>query len=255
MTQRIAVELFLMLLVGIILALTGPFDTFELPLAERLILWPLMILAGYPVFKGFSMVSRWLAELTHIPLVIAAMLTLMVASLPMALIVLLLWFRKPFGAALMSPMLWPLYFQVLVIAVIIHGAMHLLMRTRAVADDSAPHPPTASQPLAPATPETPGHALPLPSGFGEIRALKGEDHYVRVIGDRSETLILMRMRDAIERLGGVSGLRVHRSWWVAEGAAASVRRDGRTAVITLAGGHEIPVARDMMPALRAGGWL
>ncbi len=88
-----------------------------------------------------------------------------------------------------------------------------------------------------------------------MRALRGEDHYVRVVGEAREELILMRLRDAIERLGDADGLRVHRSWWVAKDAVISVRRDGRTAVITLAGGHEVPVARDMMPHLRAAGWL
>lgn len=65
----------------------------------------------------------------------------------------------------------------------------------------------------------------------------------------------MRMRDAIERLEGADGLRIHRSWWVAKNAVVSVRRDGRTAIITLTGNHEAPVARDMMPQLRAAGWL
>ncbi|KTE11438.1 hypothetical protein ATE71_11760 [Sphingopyxis sp. H115] len=72
--------------------------------------------------------------------------------------------------------------------------------------------------------------LPLPPGFGPVGALKGEDHYVRVIGTRSEELILMRMRDAIARLDNADGLRIHRSWWVARarpsprGAATAARR-------------------------------
>ena len=82
-----------------------------------------------------------------------------------------------------------------------------------------------------------------------------DSHYVRVIGEAREELILMRMRDAIERLDNADGLRVHRSWWVAKDAVASVRRDGRAAILTLRSGHEVPVARDMMPQLRAAGWL
>ena len=65
----------------------------------------------------------------------------------------------------------------------------------------------------------------------------------------------MRMGDAIERLGSADGLRVHRSWWVARAGISAVRRDGRSATITLVNGQEAPVARDMMPALRAAGWL
>ncbi|WP_268801425.1 hypothetical protein [Sphingopyxis sp. H115] len=41
----------------------------------------------------------------------------------------------------------------------------------------------------------------------------------------------------------------------ARAAVASGRRDGRTAVVELTSGHEAPVARDMMPRLRAEGWI
>lgn len=249
MARQIAVELFLMLLAGIVLALTGPFGSYALPLAERLVLWPLMILSGYPVFRGLGVVSRWLGEVTHIPQAIAVPLALAVAALPVTLFVALLWFRVPLGAVLRTPGIGPLYLQVLIVGLIVHAAMHLLFRA------AAGH----EEPLAAAgnaEPEdTTEPAMPLPPGFGPIHALKGEDHYVRVIGEAREELVLMRMRDAIERLGSADGLRVHRSWWVARAGAASVRRDGRTAIITLASGQDVPVARDMMPTLRAAGWL
>ncbi len=253
MARRIVVELFLMVLAGIVLALTGPFGSYELPLAQRLLLWPLMLLSGYPVFRGLGIVSRWLGEVAHVPQTIAVPLALGVAALPVTLFVALLWFRVPAGALLRAPGLGPLYLQVLIVGLIVHVAMHLLLRP-AAADGAA---------LAAATPHAepqhaakePVHALPLPPGFGPVRALRGEDHYVRVIGEAREELILMRMRDAIERLDGVDGLRTHRSWWVAKAAVASVRRDGRTAILTLRSGHEAPVARDMMPQLRAAGWL
>lgn len=254
MLRQIAVELFLMVLAGVVLALIGPFGSFELPLGQRLLLWPLVIVSGYPVFRGLGAVSRWLSESANIPYALAAILALAVAALPVTLIVMLLWFRIPLDEALAAPILGALYLQVLIVGAIVHAAMYLLFRHRL-----APSAYAELAPVEPAPVETPaadpGSALALPPGFGAIHALKGEDHYVRVIGERSEKLILIRMRDAIERLDGTAGLRVHRSWWVAEGAAASVRRDGRTAVITLAGGQEIPVARDMMPALRAAGWL
>jgi hypothetical protein len=254
MARQIAVELFLMLLAGIILALIGPFGSFELPLAQRLILWPLMILAGYPIFRGLGAVSRWLSEAVHIPYAVAAVLALGVGALPMTLIVVLLWFRAPLGEAIRSPALGPLYLQVLIVGLIVHAAMFLLFRQRDEPKVEA-EPQPAAPPAPPPPAEPPSLALPLPPGFGPVRALKGEDHYVRVVGDGREELILMRMRDAIERLGTADGLRVHRSWWVARAAVASVRRDGRTAIITLANGQEVPVARDMMPALRAAGWL
>lgn len=253
MARQIVVELFLMVLAGIVLALIGPFGSYELPLTQRLVLWPLMLLSGYPVFRELGVVSRWLGEVTHVPPVVAVPLALAIGALPVTLIVALLWFRVPAGALLQAPGLGPLYLQVLIVGLIIHVAMHLLFRPAASKGERlVVAPPHVDLPDAATSPEP---ALPLPPGFGAIHALKGEDHYVRVIGNGREELILMRMRDAIERLGSADGLRVHRSWWVARAGISAVRRDGRSAILTLAGGQEVSVARDMMPALRAAGWL
>ena len=260
MARKIAIESFLMIVAGIVLALIGPFGSYELPLVQRLILWPLMILCGYPIFSGLGAVARWLAETVRIPYAVTIAMGLIVGAMPMTMLVMLLWFRAPLGQALQSPMLGPLYLQVLVIGVIIYAAMYLLFRPAA---DPAP----AAVPVARPTPQPisveaergaagpAASTLPLPPGFGPVRALKGEDHYVRVIGEGREELVLMRMGDAIPRLGSADGLRVHRSWWVARAGISAVRRDGRSATITLVNGQEAPVARDMMPALRAAGWL
>lgn len=260
MARKIAIESFLMIVAGIILALIGPFGSYELPLVQRLVLWPLMILCGYPIFGGLGAVARWLAEAVRIPYAVTIALGLIVGSMPMTLLVMLLWRRASVGEALQSPLLGAIYLQVLVIGVIIHTAMYLLFRPAADPEPTtAPVAPPTPKPVAAnaggsaAAPTAP--TLPLPPGFGPVRALKGEDHYVRVIGDGREELILMRLRDAIERLGHADGLRVHRSWWVARGGVTAVRRDGRTAILTLAGGQEVPVSRDMMPQLRAAGWL
>lgn len=260
MARKIAIESFLMVVAGIILALIGPFGSYELPLVQRLVLWPLMILCGYPIFGGLGAVARWLAEAVRIPYAVTIALGLIVGSMPMTLLVMLLWRRASIGEALQSPLLGAVYLQVLVIGVIIHTAMYLLFRPAGdpepVAASAAPPTP---QPVVATTNDGAAEpvvsTLPLPPGFGPVRALKGEDHYVRVIGDGREELVLMRMRDAIERLGDTEGLRVHRSWWVARGGVTAVRRDGRAAILTLGGGQEVPVSRDMMPQLRAAGWL
>ena len=260
MLRKIAIESFLMIVAGVVLALIGPFGSYELPLVQRLILWPLMILCGYPIFGGLGAIARWLAEAVRIPYAVTIAMGLIVGAMPMTLLVMLLWLRAPLGRALQSPMLSPLYLQVLVIGVIIHASMYLLFRP-ASDTASAVTPPAPPEPRPIPTdadnnvdnPAAP--ILPLPPGFGPVRALKGEDHYVRVFGEGREELILMRMRDAIDRLGSAGGLRVHRSWWVTREAVAAVRRDGRAAILTLAGGQEVPVSREMMPALRAAGWL
>lgn len=53
----------------------------------------------------------------------------------------------------------------------------------------------------------------------------------------------------------LGGLRVHRGWWVAKDAVERIERMDRAAVVHLAGGLKVPVARSRMAALREAGWL
>jgi hypothetical protein len=90
---------------------------------------------------------------------------------------------------------------------------------------------------------------------GEVLALQGEDHYVRVHTALGSELVLMRLGDAIAELDGLEGERVHRSWWVARGAVGETRMDGRRACLVLANGLEVMVSREATPMLRRAGWL
>ena len=65
----------------------------------------------------------------------------------------------------------------------------------------------------------------------------------------------MRLGDAIEKLDGLPGERVHRSWWVAREAVGAVRVNGRRLSLTLTNGLEVPVSREASTRLRRAGWL
>lgn len=96
----------------------------------------------------------------------------------------------------------------------------------------------------------------LSPGFGgPVVALQGEDHYVRVHAPDHGELVLMRLRDAIAEMDGAEGEQVHRSWWVAREAVAGTERNGRLVQIRLRNGMLVPVARDSVERLRAGGYL
>jgi len=70
-----------------------------------------------------------------------------------------------------------------------------------------------------------------------------------------ETMILMRLADAIRELTTLEGLQVHRSWWVARQGLADVSRgDGRVA-LKLKSGVEAPVSRANLKLVREAGWL
>ncbi len=89
----------------------------------------------------------------------------------------------------------------------------------------------------------------------EILALSAEDHYLRVHTSAGESLILMRLYDAISELDGIEGSQIHRSWWVAKDAVADVARGDGKVDLLLKGGLRAPVSRRYQKALKAGGWL
>ena len=94
----------------------------------------------------------------------------------------------------------------------------------------------------------------LPEKLGrDLVYLKTADHYVEAFTTEGSTLVLMRFVDAVAELDGAGGLRVHRSYWVARQHVEGVaRRNGRT-TLQLTGGHEVPVSRTYMAAVRAAG--
>jgi len=247
MAKRLTIEILVMVALGLLIGLLGPFGTFGAPPAQRMLAWVIWLLAGYALFRPTNIVAGWLCEATGLPHFAGKLLALVIASVPLTLIVTMMVTHMPFADVLRWRGFWTMYLYIVVIAVMASAVMAVVFG-RTAPDAAAPEP-------APSPPAPLASALPLPPGFGPVLALKGEDHYVRIIGEEREELVLMRMRDAIERLEGADGLRIHRSWWVAKNAVVSVRRDGRTAIITLTGNHEAPVARDMMPQLRAAGWL
>ena len=59
---------------------------------------------------------------------------------------------------------------------------------------------------------------------GDLMAISGSDHTVRVLTDCGSTSIRLRFSDALREVEGVSGLRVHRSHWVADAAVSPFRR-------------------------------
>jgi hypothetical protein len=84
----------------------------------------------------------------------------------------------------------------------------------------------------------------LPKRLGRnILALEAADHYVRVLTERGEDLVLGRFSDAIDALASLDGVRVHRSFWVRRSAVRSVRPQGKGLLLTLTNGAEIPVSQ------------
>lgn len=255
MAKRLTIEILVMVALGLLVGLLGPFGTFGAPPAQRMLSWVIWLLAGYALFRPINIAAAWLCEATGLPHLAGKLLALVVASVPLTLLVTMMVTRTGFVDTLRWPGFWTMYLYICVISVLASVVMAATFGRKGDRTAAAVSETKSDEPAASPSPDASSRSLPLPPGFGPVCAIKGEDHYVRIIGEAREELILMRMRDAIERLDSADGLRIHRSWWVAKDAVASVRRDGRTAILTLRSGHEAPVARDMMPQLRAARWL
>ena len=84
----------------------------------------------------------------------------------------------------------------------------------------------------------------------DIVYLRVSGHYVEVTASGGSDVILMRLADAVDALGGL-GMQIHRSYWASFNHMQHlVRREGRM-LLRLTDGREIPVSRPYLKAVRA----
>lgn len=247
------------LAVGTTLGLLGPFGTYAaLPLPERLVYWLAVVsfnwlIADALIRRAEAIVpARMPFRRLAVPLGGA-----LAASVPATGIVAL--------AGSLSPLGWPedlalLLGQVALLMAAIALPVHSWQELR---EAGAPVPYDAASPgtARAAQPDTNARIagalflarLPAPLQGG-LLCLEMQDHYMIVHSTGGQQMILCRMEDATRELAGL-GLRVHRSWWVAESALVQSRRDGQRRWLHLDGGREVPVGRSYVAGLRAAGWL
>jgi LytTr DNA-binding domain len=270
MAKQISVELFMVIAIGFVLGLFGPFGTFAMPSAIRIAVWIAFIVTGYLIFRPTLIVGKWMSAAFGVSQIIGNGLGLAIAAAPMTLLVALFFSGGHFQQALQWDGLGLLYSEVWLIGFLINGFFTLGLRDAKSPVQLAALGETVAlsrrgsnvEPVSPHILESEPPPLReahfkdrLPAGFGTLIALKGEDHYVRALSETRDVLILIRLRDAITELGEAPGFQVHRSWWVAREGIASVKREGRGATITLANGTEITVARERVAVLKEAGLL
>lgn len=230
---------------GIGFAVVGPYGTYEhMALPSRLAYWVAIVWANWlqVTFAARGLVHllpppRWPLA---VPIALAACLASAAATAEVKLLNHLLMPHQATAG-------WAeLYFLVLVITLPLTFLVHRGFTGR----------PEPEIPLSPAVPAGGSRFVErLPAKLGrELLCVKTEDHYLRVFTPLGDDLILLRMADAEAELAPLDGLRVHRSWWVARAAVASVARDGGKLTLALKNGLKVPVARTAVGALRAAGW-
>lgn len=231
---------------GVVLAILGPFGSFEAPFWMRLAYWlPTMMIGGL-VGAGSAIWlegARWFEGRPLLrALVFSTFMTAVMTFVAWGIGALVFGAdRVVFGRTFV--------FYVWIITVII-TAITEGMRAHRVAIAAAPVPKSTPD-IAPSL----SARLPEKLRGGAILALEGEDHYVRVHTDKGSDLVLIRLGDAVSEMGATPGARAHRSWWVARAAVKSVRRDNGRVTLVLTTGTEVPVSRGYASELREAGWF
>ena len=250
--RQIIIDVSVLVAIGVVLGVLAPLGTGYMSLAGRIAYWVVLAVAGYLFYKPIGDYALRLGPRLDLPTWGLWIAGVLLASIPMATLV---WVVNRWPPPITPPsaeVALVHYFFVSVVGAVITLLFNLLPAT-SMGQQGEPVV-SASRQAGPAP--GPRFLERLPPALGsDLLALEMEDHYVRAHTALGSELVLMRMRDAVAELDGLEGEQVHRSWWVAKGAVADVRRDGRNIRLVLDGGLEAPVARGNVAALRDSGWL
>lgn len=240
-----AIELAACLAVGVLLGLVGPFGSFlnDGPLI-RVVYWvSVMLLCGLTYGAAIRGLARPAGRLgapawAWMPAMVLAL------SLPLTpvtrLVAAVFW---PAIGRSVDVVQW--YGQVALVGLVCVGLRALLLRGLGTVKRARPE--------APGGPDILRH---LPPRLGrDLLCLSMEDHYVRLHTQQGSVLVLMSLNQAMDQLGDLDGLQVHRSWWVARRAVEQVVEDGRNVRLVLRGGIEAPVSRANVARIRSAGWM
>ena len=237
---------------AVVMAVTGPFGTYErMGLGVRLVYFTVL---GVLNWLQVILLAAWFGRIEPIDRwPVAGRMTLvgLLASVPGTAEIFLLnaWVGRPIPFAALPTLFPENAFLTIVISVVI--GLFFEQRLHAAADSER-----ARVAALPTTAAPPDFFRRIPPALGrDLLALEMEDHYLRIHTALGSDLILLRLRDALAELGSGRGRQVHRSWWVAEGAVASVERSAGRLVLKLRNGVNVPVSKTFRDQVRSAGWL
>jgi len=257
--KQISVEILIMAVIGLVLGLLGPFGSYEMPTALRLVYWIGFILIGYAIFRPIIRVADWLHEMTPVPFAAAIAMAVAVAALPLTFLIGFAINGMTLDGVMMRSGFALLYAQCAGVGIAIFLLMRMVFPVSGQSEPFVEVTETVRADIATDGPASPSRSKlhdRLPVGFpDEIIALGVEDHYVRVHSAQRSEMLLMRLRDAITELDGIEAMQVHRSWWVAGSAIKQTKKQGRNLRIVLNNGLEVPVSRAYVAALKKSGWI
>lgn len=246
----------MLLAAGAVFGWLGPYGTYDLGVIDRFAYWmiaiPFIGLLSMPatrLISGAEPGASW-------PLPARVAMGALVAAIPGTVVAIAL--QTVFGRApvLSAVELARIYVSVTVVIALVALPLRAL-GTRRRQQQAAPAADRQTvAPPASAAPNGNPFLRRIPERLGsDLLFIATEDHYLRVTTDRGSDLILFRLSDAVAELDPALGQQVHRSYWVAWRAVASVLRDGHRTVLVLTNGAKVPVSRRYAQALRKSGRL
>ena len=247
---------------AVVLGVTGPFGTYEhLELGRRIAYFGII---GGGSWLQIVTLAAWFGRIEPIdrwPVAGRMALVGVLAAIPSTfeVIVVQTWLGRPIPLRA-APYIFPEN-ALLTAAIAVVFGLFVEQRLRAAADAERAR--VAALPQPPSIPEAdsapsaaPDFLRRVPPALGrDLIALEMEDHYLRIHTALGSDLVLMRLRDALAELGPDRGRQVHRSWWVAEGAVASVDRSAGRLVLILRNGLQVPVSKTYRDRVKDAGWL
>jgi DNA-binding LytR/AlgR family response regulator len=243
---------------ALVMGVTGPFGTYEhMGLIVRVLYFTvlavlnwLQVIALAAWFGRIEPIDRW-------PVAGRMALVGLLASVPGTAEIFLVnaWVGRPIPLSALPTLFPENAFLTIAISVVIGLFVEQRLRANADAERARVAALPQAQPNAPG-PASSDFFRRIPPALGrDLLALEMEDHYLRIHTALGSDLILLRLRDALAELGSGRGHQVHRSWWVAEGAVASVERPAGRPVLKLRNGLSVPVSRTFRDQVKSAGWL
>ncbi|WP_428154796.1 LytTR family DNA-binding domain-containing protein [Brevundimonas sp.] len=244
--RRWAIDLVILVAIGLLMGFLGPFSSEHVPVVGRYIYWMICMVGGGLIgIAADEGLRRRIANLW--------IRTLLVSVLMTPVVTLHVFLTESFmfgghadwaGFSQRCLQVCPILLAVMAVRALVWRQLPARVETRTLVVPPLPEVEAAFR-----------RRLSARRRGARLIAIEAHDHYLRVHTDAGAELITLRFADALDELSRAHGWRVHRSWWVAADAVEEVRWRRGTGEIRLVGGLTAPVSRTHGPVLKEAGWL
>ena len=243
-----------LLAAAVFLALSGPFGTYvDFGLFERFQFWVASIAAAglfiHTVVHFALMISSSSRRLTVIAILVGTALGSVPATA--AIMEIYSYLSETRVGVDRFPFMWS---NVTLIGIII-SMTQFWPHIMAAGPKQSETPNESAEPMEEPTPDIRFNVpilarLPNCVEPNKIVSFSMQDHYVELMTVKGPHLLLMRFADALDLLGDMQGLRIHRSHWVSHIHLNGLEKEGRKMLAVLSDGRKLPVSATYLDQVR-----